>query len=417
MAKRKAKRSFQGLGDLIVAAEADVLRDLLRGLTISHPEIVPHCLDFLTARLELDASDKADAAALAVFALWEDVESNLAELNSYGGGPDEQVQSVAEGLQDLSERVPQLERTDRRDLLDRVLPYIQSGNTGMDDPLYDLAFAACCDDEDLRHLAREFESLGSEYDNIRACEIYRKLHDRDDYLRVRARRMKYGLDYYDLVTFHEENGDHAKAVEVAREGIAKATGRMDELRAFYAGELKRLGDREGYLDLEFTKLSEGPTPKTYEAFKSLCSPEEWTRFEPQFLAALARTRAETQLELRMARKEYDEAIALLAKLRYGWYAQWVPDSVVQAAHALEQRFPDQVLAFYQTGIGSLDDSAPRGEYARRAAVVAKLRHMWVDVLKTPEEWLRFARHVKTQNVRRPAMQEEFSKVIREWRDL
>ena len=46
--------------------------------------------------------------------------------------------------------------------------------------------------------------------------------------------MEYGLDYYDLATFYRERREPAQALEVAREGLQKATGKMDELKAFVA---------------------------------------------------------------------------------------------------------------------------------------------------------------------------------------
>jgi hypothetical protein len=36
----------------------------------------------------------------------------------------------------------QIEEKVRRQLLDEVLPFIRSGNAGLDDPLYDLAYSA-----------------------------------------------------------------------------------------------------------------------------------------------------------------------------------------------------------------------------------------------------------------------------------
>jgi hypothetical protein len=38
-------------------------------------------------------------------------------------------------------------------------------------------------------------------------------------------------------------------------------------------------------------------------------------------------------------------------------------------------------------------------------------HMWINVLKDPEQWAAFASAVKQANHRRPALQEEFAKVI------
>jgi hypothetical protein len=46
--------------------------------------------------------------------------------------------------------------------------------------------------------------------------------------------VEYGADYYDLATFHWEQGQREKAMAIAREGLKKGKGRMDDLRAFVA---------------------------------------------------------------------------------------------------------------------------------------------------------------------------------------
>ena len=112
--------------------------------------------------------------------------------------------------------------------------YIYSGNSGMDDALYEVAYALCQDDEDWREFAIQLESSGKDYLLDHARGIYRKLGDRDKYLALRSRRMEYGADYHDLASFHWEQGERDKAMAIAREGLQKAKGRMDELRAFVA---------------------------------------------------------------------------------------------------------------------------------------------------------------------------------------
>jgi hypothetical protein len=56
-------------------------------------------------------------------------------------------------------------------------------------------------------------------------------------------------------------------------------------------------------------------------------------------------------------------------------------------------------------------------YACWAKIANKLRHMWCDVIKDPEQWLAFARKVKQANRRRPAFQAEFAKTIPGWNKL
>jgi len=47
----------------------------------------------------------------------------------------------------------------------------------------------------------------------------------------------------------------------------------------------------------------------------------------------------------------------------------------------------------------------------------KVRHMLVDVIKDDTRWKVFAGKVKRENLRRPAFQEEFGRVISGWREL
>ena len=118
----------------------------------------------------------------------------------------------------------------------------------------------------------------------------------------------------------------------------------------------------------------------------------------------------------MAREEYYEALAILLK---GKYPSDAGDSgaELQAAKQLEQRFPEQILAYYLSGLGNLNSNAQRKEYARQAGVMVKVRSILVDVIKDEARWKSFAGKVKSDNIRKAAFQEEFGRVITGWGEL
>jgi len=234
MGKKKSKKAAQPLQQLIEAADPAVLSELIQQLAASRPAARRQCLEFLQKHVNVTPENNTRADVEAVFSIWDELEPELADLIEYGGGPDEIVDHVAGLLYDLAQKLKQcaIPRDDRCALLDYVMPFISSGNSGMEDSLYEFADALCQDDEDWHHFAIRLENSGRDALLNHARRIYRKLGDRDKYLSLRSRRMEYGADYHDLASFYWEQGDRDKAIEIAREGLQKAKGRMDELKAF-----------------------------------------------------------------------------------------------------------------------------------------------------------------------------------------
>jgi hypothetical protein len=126
--------------------------------------------------------------------------------------------------------------------------------------------------------------------------------------------------------------------------------------------------------------------------------------------------ANNRLKIRMHRKEYDEALAILTKGRYP-ISSWGGEYEIQAAEKLEKHSPEKILKYYLSGLGKLDRNAERKEYARNARVMVKVRHILVDVLGDEARWEKFASKIKKDNLRRPAFQQEFAQVVPGWREL
>ena len=416
MREQKRNKATSRLTELVRAADAAVLGQLVERLTGTRPDVRRECLGFLQKRVVLASQSDTEAAVL--FALWEELEPDLAELDEYGGGDHDTEDHVGELLYELSTKLKRsrIAGDDRRSLLEEVLPYIRSGNAGMDDALYDVAYAACRDNVDLRYFAQRLEKLGKDWPLDHARQIYRKIGDREKYLALRSRRMEYGADYHDLATFYWEQGNREQALAIAREGKRKGKGRMDELRAFLAERAKKSGDRQGYLELQFEQATEGLTLASYQFFRKLCRAEEWRVFESRMVAATARAWPEERLKICMYRREYDQAVRILSTMPYP-DSRYGGDDPLKIAAQLEERYPDQVLAFYMSGLGNLNQNAQRETYAHKARVAQKVRHMWLDVLKRSDKWQAWEKLIKTLNSKRPAFQEEFAKVVPDWNTL
>ena len=414
----KKNKPDDPLKDLLEAAKPETLRDLVAHLSNFSPEMRRECFDYLKKHVTLTAEQKISSEGEIAMALWWELYPDLEELDSYGGGDDRTVYHVAGLIDDIQEKLAgkQVDEEIRRQLLDEVIPFIKSGNAGLDDALYDLAYATCYSDDDWRRLAKALEALNKDWPTDHARRIYRKLGDREKYLELRSKKLVYGGDYHDLASFYWDEGNRDKALAVAEEGEKKGQGRMDELRKFLSNRAIESGDRERYLGLQFEQTTDHLTLAGYKAFKKICTAEEWIEREPQLIGQLDDVWTSERLKILMHRKEYEKALAVLLKEKYPSHS-WDAGDELRTAKQWEARFPDQILTYYLSGLGNLKSNSTRKEYTHRAGVMLKVRHMMVDILKDENRWKAFAGKVKRDNLRRPALQEEFAKIIPGWREL
>lgn len=412
----KKKKTNDSLTDLLAGVQQEILVDLIVSLAQNRPDVRSACFDYLKKHADLTPEQKTRSEGEIVMALWAELSPDLEELDGYGGGPEEMENSVADLLYDIEKRLngKLVEEKLRRALLDEVLPFIISGNAGFDDMLYDLAYSACYNNEDLRFLAQSFEAMNSDWPNDHARRIYRKLGDRDKYLELRHKKLEFGADFHDLATFYWNEGNRSQALSVAEEGMKKGKGRMDELRQFMADRARESGNREQYLQLQFDQAADHLTLKNYQKFKQICTEAEWPMYESELLEKLNRTWTSNQLDILMERKDYEKALAVLIKEKY---PNWDSGSVPQTAEKLETLFPDQILAYYLSGFNNMNRETTRRGYAARAKIMLKIRRVMVDVMKDENRWKKFAGKIKQENLRRPAFQEEFAIVVPGWWDL
>ena len=404
------------LKSLLKAATREDLIALLLEIAGENLTIRRHCIDYLKGTVKIDLSTHRSAESSAALTLWYEVEPELSELDEYGGADYDTIDAVDEVLHQLMEVLEELtlDEEDREDLLDEVISYIKSGNAGMDDNLYDIAYATCKNDGDLRELAKRFENLDQHWSLEHARQIYRRIGDRKQYLELRNKRLHYGMDYYDLVAFYWENGEKIKAVETARKGMELAEGRMDELRMFLADRAKEDGDREAYLEYIFAQRTDYLTLSSYKELEKECRKGEWEKYEGKIIDLLEKNFNFQAVKIYMYRKEYEMALRYFKPPFRSTYHIFGESELFSISKRLEVLFPEEILAFYRSSVGNLNVSASRKIYAQNALGIMRVRRILVEVMKRPEEWKAYALKIKLNNAKRPAFQEEFARVIPDW---
>ncbi len=314
----RKKKPTDPLNDLLEAAKPEALIELITHLANSRPDMRRECFDYLQRHVNLSAEQQISSEGEIAMALWWELYPDLEELDSYGGGGDGTVDHVTSLIYDIQQKLAgkKINEEIRRQLLDEVIPFIKSGNAGLDDSLYDLAYATCYSDEDWRRLAAALEAINRDWPTDHARRIYRKLGDREKYLELRRKKLVYGGDYHDLASFYWNEGNREKALAVAEEGEKKGQGRMDELRKFLSDRALESGNRERYLALQLEQTTDHLTLAGYKAFKKICTAEEWSEHEPQLIKRLDSAWTLERLKILMHRKEYEKTLAVLLKEKY-----------------------------------------------------------------------------------------------------
>ena len=240
---KKSKIKSDALETLLSKANKTTLVELIQNLVETDDDFQRKSILFL--RKNVHANKKTNRAADddSIKLLWNQLECDLSNMDEYGGADYDTVDYVEGLLYDLAAMLSKNKKASlkvRRWLLDQVIPYIESGNSGSDDALHEVAYATAYNQEDLHVLATRLEETNKEWPMDHARRIYRQIGERDKYIKLRLRRMKYGADYHDLATFYWKDSQKQKAIEVVQKGIKEATGRMDELKAFTSKISKKM---------------------------------------------------------------------------------------------------------------------------------------------------------------------------------
>jgi hypothetical protein len=412
--KAASRKTENPLEQLVRLADKSALENLILNLTRGDPSLYRRSLDSLRTAVKLTGEESSAAEVDSLMALWDELESDLKEIDELGGGDDDTVDRVDELLFDLAGKLKKatIPREDRHLFLEKALPYIRSGNAGMDDQLYTLAYASCRDAEDRRYFARRLENIGSHWALVNAMRIYRELNDREKYLGLRLHSLEYGADYYDLADYYWKHGNREKALETARDGLAKGQGRLTELRNFMAERAKASGDRRGFLDLRFQETMDGLTFEGYRNFRKFCDSEEWDRYEPKLMEKLPKAWTSEQVKIRLHRGEDALAAEIISRQRLDHYSS---HEFLSQAKRLEKTHPEKILEFYGTGVGALRHPMPRKEYARIADALVMIRRVMVEVLKDSDRWNRYKAEILRKTERRPAFHEEAAERIADWK--
>ncbi len=284
---------------------------------------------------------------------WDEAEEIIAEFNKYGGGPDDEEEKVFDLFEKMTEIIKENELSHelRIYFIDEIIQQYKKKNSGFQDGLMDLAFKICQDKSEWEYLVKKLNKNASEWDLKLIMTIQKNyLKNTEAYLNDRLKTLKYGLDYWDLISFYLKQKEVDKAISTAENGLKEGIGRKEELliylsKYYYEGKdlanLQRITtiakeekeavketmeylfklneERENYDGAKDTLIDSFMNAKNHEYYKeyyriiNYLRDDDKTKLEKKLLEKIKKENLKEYMQICIDKRNYEEALSQLMK--------------------------------------------------------------------------------------------------------
>ncbi|RCV64592.1 hypothetical protein C5S53_08035 [Methanophagales archaeon] len=375
---------------------------------------------------------------------WEKAEYIISEFNECGGGPEDEEAEAYEWLNEISELIEagNISSDAKLEFLDVAFVEYDTANSGFEDALMDIFFAICDTKEEWEFLVEKLANRPSDWRKDLIMNIQKNyLCNETAYLELRMENLHYGMDYWDLVVFYVNKGDLQKGLETAEEGILKGEGRLTELFQFlfeHFAEEKDTANIERIVQVALTRKSEdkvmldrlfeyyktdgnyekakaaqlkayeimryGNYYAVYKNLKAFLRDADWKEVEPTIFNDIKEKDVCDYLRICMD-KSMKEAVlhTILNPPEYQWGMENTFD---EFAAKLEEDFPEKIIEYYWQNAYMNIPRGNRKTYRIAAGYLAKVKHIYINLLKDESSWKKRFSDLKTEFKKRPAFLDE-----------
>lgn len=349
---------------------------------------------------QLSRKNEIDADIDKYSELWDEAEEIIDKLNEYGGGPEEDEMTASDNLSEIVElfRKGNLNTDFKRKFVKGCIDLYAAGNSGMDDDLVHASFDVSENKEDWLFLIEQLKKIGSDYANDLIMRIYKDhLKNDEAYLEMRYNDLQYGMDYYDLVKYYDENGDKNKAFEIAEEGLKKGKGRIIDLIIYLRDYYKNKKDHYSTLKYYVLSFKESASIELYREIKHFCIGDEWSAVSKELYENTLNDES-VKRNICLENKEYKKIFESITKTEYSFDDSW--------AKKIEPFFPIELLAIYKRKIKQNIEYKNVKNYYIASNYCFRVKHILVNILKKDKEWAIYLNSLKENYPKLPALQRE-----------
>ncbi len=316
------------------------------------------------------------------------------------------------------------------------------GNSGFEDALMHIFFEICETREEWEYLVEKLAKRPSDWRKDLIMRIQKNyLRDERAYLEMRMENLHYGMDYWDLVDFYVNKGDLQKALETAEQGILKGEGRLTELFQFlfehFAEErdtpnveriihiaLTRKSEEKNMLDrlFEYYKtqgnyekakealqkaykiMQYGNYYAEYKKMKEFMRAADWKQVEPKIFKDIQEKDICDYLRICLDKNMKETVLHTILKPPEN---QWIMKNVFdEFADKLEADFPEKIIEYYWQSAYRNIPGGNRNTYRIASGYLAKVKHIYINLLKDELRWKKRFSDLKAEFKNRPAFLDE-----------
>ena len=157
---------------------------------------------------------------------WSKAKKIIAEFDCYGGGSEREEETACKELDKMVEllKADEVSWAARREVLNEMLFFVASDNSGFTDCLVDAALDMCVVRGEKLYLADFLERKGNDYYQKVASTIYRECGEDAKFLEYQKAYMECGKDYVELAEYYMQHGDERQALKLLWAGVRKSNG-------------------------------------------------------------------------------------------------------------------------------------------------------------------------------------------------
>ncbi len=448
--RKGAQMEDFSLNDELQSLDTKDLYDLVKDLTENNSEVRRLVLEWLKENAKKDVVFLNDELLIEY---WGNAEEIISEFNAYGGGSEEEEDEAYDWLNRISELVEEGDiSTDAKfDFLDEAFVEYNKENSGFEDALMDIFFKICQTKEEWECLVKKLEEHPSDWRKKLIIDIQKNyLRNDKAYLKERMENLRYGMDYWDLLSFYIDRGNLQKALETAEQGILKGEGRLTELLQFLFDHFAKAKDSTNLERIVHTALARNTEEKEmldrlfeyyksqknyekaketllksyefikhedyyknyyaeYKRMKEFLKDSEWKLIEPKIFED-AQENIHDYLRICLDKNMKKTVLYTILNPPKNQWGFVIENGFDEFADKLKEDFPERIIEYYWKKAYSNIPGGNRKTYRNAAKYLAEVKHIYIEILKEESRWIQRFFDLKVEFKNRPAFLDEVRKL-------